>query len=164
MTSENRVKPNCVLDSSYFGKNGGNLGGNKWGMFMNGPVVKRYQQSKLATCSFHYMLDDKLRSKGSKVKTVLAHPGLTQSNMTDDAKSKHWMLRLASKLVRQTTEDGSMSFIHAMCSLDVQSGDFYGPKEKVFGPVSKVKPEKRLTENKQMCWTESCKVDGDFVL
>merc|ERR1719223_1049296 len=48
-----------ALDSKYFEKNGGNLGGNGNNMLLGGARWKRYQQSKLANSVFSSALADR---------------------------------------------------------------------------------------------------------
>ena len=63
-----------ALDPKYFGKNGGNLGGNGSSMIFGGARWVRYQQTKLANLVFTYALHEKLLAKNSKVKAIVAHP------------------------------------------------------------------------------------------
>ena len=69
-----------ALDSKYFEKNGGNLGGNGNSMLFGGARWKRYQQSKLANSVFSSVLADRFED-GSGLKSVCAHPGLSATNL-----------------------------------------------------------------------------------
>merc|ERR1719203_2192553 len=65
-----------MLEEKYFGKNGGNLGGdNPPGV--RGPAMSRYQQTKLANSVFGHALHDKVfRSSNPDVRlvrSVVAH-------------------------------------------------------------------------------------------
>lgn len=63
-------------------------------------------------------------------------------------------------------EDGTVGLLMAMCSKDVQSGDFYGPKG-MNGMSVKLQPEKMLTDpkSKEILWAESSKaVGGEIVI
>lgn len=72
--------PGKQLEEKYFGKNGGNLGGNEQIMMGGGPY-HRYFQTKLANSVFMYALDEKLKAKKSKVRSVCAHPGGSNTNL-----------------------------------------------------------------------------------
>merc|ERR1719336_3364093 len=71
------------LEKQYLEKNGGNLGGDELGPeggFSGGRWV-RYHQSKLANVVFTYALRDRTTKAGSKVKALVAHPGLAATNL-----------------------------------------------------------------------------------
>ena len=69
------------LKQKYFGKNGGNLGGNGNSVVFNGARWVRYHQTKLANLVFTYALQQKLEAKGSKVKAIVAHPVRIESHI-----------------------------------------------------------------------------------
>ena len=68
------------LEGNYFGKNGGNLGGNGNSMLFGGARWVRYQQSKLANTVFSLCLAERFE-KISGLKSVCAHPGLAATNL-----------------------------------------------------------------------------------
>ena len=68
------------LEEKYFGKNGGNLGGDSITL-MGGGCFFRYFQSKLANSVFTYALHEKLKARGSKVRAVCAHPGGSDTHL-----------------------------------------------------------------------------------
>ena len=65
----------------YLQKNGGNLGGNS-DKIMQGANFVRYQQSKLANVVFTYALHKRLQDCGSKVKALVAHPGVAPTQLS----------------------------------------------------------------------------------
>lgn len=123
--------PNDQLEEKYFGKNGGNLGGNDIG-FMKGGCFYRYFQSKLANSVFTYGLAEKLKANNSKVRAICAHPGSSDTNLLDQM-DVGFLMKLITKamapFMMQSPEDGSMGLITGMMVPDAQSGVLYGPKD-----------------------------------
>lgn len=123
--------PNDRLEEKYFGKNGGNLGGNDIGM-MKGGCFYRYFQSKLANSVFTYGLAEKLAARNSKVRAICAHPGSSDTNLLDQMEVGFFMKLMTKIMVlfmMQTAEDGAMGLITGMMAPDAQSGVLYGPKD-----------------------------------
>lgn len=90
-----------------------------------------YGRSKLATTVFGLELDRRLRAAGSPVLSVLAHPGLTRTNLTPRA----WehrprvgrLMASAGLLVTQPVEHGARPQLRAATDPDVRGGQFFGP-------------------------------------
>lgn len=161
-----RKRPFKPLDGKYFGKNGGNLGGNGNSMFFGGARWQRYQQSKLANAVFMLGLHDRLQATGSKVKALCAAPGLTATNLQvtanqEDGFGSTWIMRWA-----QAAEDGTMSLLQCCVGQGVQSGEMYEPsgRARLSGPPKKTMLEAGSTDptSRQILWTESEKACGEF--
>ncbi|MEU9558222.1 oxidoreductase [Streptomyces fumanus] len=90
-----------------------------------------YGRSKLATTVFGVELDRRLRATGSPVASVLAHPGLTRTNLTPRAWEHRGRLgrviARAGLLVTQPVEQGAQPQLRAATDPDVRSGQFFGP-------------------------------------
>lgn len=90
-----------------------------------------YGRSKLATTVLGLELDRRLRAAGSPVLSVLAHPGLTRTNLTPRAWEHRPRLgRLMSAvglLVTQRVEQGALPQLHAATAPGVRGGQFFGP-------------------------------------
>lgn len=128
----------------------------------------RYHQTKLANCVFTYALDEKLRAKGSKVKALVAHPGLSATNLQVTTSNTGGMGGMFTNLLMKASmspEDGAIGLLMACCSEGVQSGDFYGPPG-LTGMAVKLTPEPILTDPtaKKILWEESEKAVGEFVI
>lgn len=169
------------LDAKYFGKNGGNLGGDDTKMFA-GPQFQRYQQTKLANVCFAYALDTKLRAKGSKIKALVAHPGVSmETGLARQTFSKDGgavkgppvpMCLMVKVLGAQSAEDATIGILYCACDPDAKSGEFYGPlgkgggtgkhdQKEYGGKVGVLKKEPFADQEAQdMCWTESEKTTG----
>ncbi|MFG1609949.1 oxidoreductase [Actinoplanes sp. NPDC049265] len=90
-----------------------------------------YGRSKLATTVFGVELDRRLRAAGSAVLSVLAHPGLTRTNLTPRAwEHRPRIGRLAAwagLLVTQSVERGTEPQLRAATAPGVRGGQFFGP-------------------------------------
>jgi NAD(P)-dependent dehydrogenase (short-subunit alcohol dehydrogenase family) len=122
--------PNDRLEEQYFGRNGGNLGGNDIGL-MKGGCFYRYFQTKLANSVFTHGLAEKLKAGDSKVRAICAHPGSSDTNLSDHMELgffMRWMMKAMAPFMMQTAEDGAMGLLTGMIATDAQSGVLYGPK------------------------------------
>lgn len=132
-SSTARLFPKRKLLPEYLEKRGGQLGGDGNAalntMFL-GPRWLRYNQSKLANCAFTAALHHRLAAKGSKVKALVAHPGLANTNLQTTTVQKGGMGETFNKWfmkMSQSPEDGAMGIISCMCRADARSGQFFGP-------------------------------------
>mmetsp|Transcript_41404 Transcript_41404/g.77058 ORF Transcript_41404/g.77058 Transcript_41404/m.77058 type:complete len:352 (-) Transcript_41404:35-1090(-) len=127
------------LEAKYLDKNGGNLGGNSSEMF-KGPQFQRYQQTKLANVVFTYALHRKLKAKGSKIKALVAHPGVSMDTKlaayTFDkdkggVKAPPLPMCCIKKVMKtQSREDATIGILYCTCSPDAKTGEFFGPLGK----------------------------------
>ena len=130
---------NKGLEEKYFGKNGGNLGGDSIKM-MGGACYHRYFQTKLANSVFTYGLHEKLKAKNSKVRSLTCHPGGSATNLSNGLKFGCCMDCLMSCCIMpcmaQAPEDGAMGLIKCMIDPEAVSGTLYGPKNSgLTGPA-----------------------------
>lgn len=90
-----------------------------------------YGRSKLATTVFAVELDRRLRAAGSPVLSVLAHPGLTRTNLTPRAWEHRGRLgrviARAGLVATQPVERGTLPQLHAATAPGVRGGQFFGP-------------------------------------
>ncbi|HWS35908.1 MAG TPA: oxidoreductase [Actinoplanes sp.] len=111
-----------------------------------------YGRAKLACTVFGIELDRRLRAAGSPVLSVLAHPGMTRTNLTPRA----WehlgragrVLAWAGLLATQPVERGTQPTLHAATAPDVRGGQFFGPRGpfEMFGPVTEVHPSRSAAD------------------
>ena len=121
------------LEAKYFGKNGGNLGGDGTdaeNAGFTGARWQRYHQTKLANAAFTYGLHARLEQAGLKhVKALLAHPGLARTNLqTTTAKTGGMNIDSPFMQQAQSPEDGALGIIRACMDPEAVSGNFYGPE------------------------------------
>jgi len=128
------------LDSKYFGKNGGNLGGNgtdQENASFQGPRWARYHQSKLANCVFTYGLKQKIEERNiDNVIVLLAHPGLAKTSLQVTTAQDGGMDATSDFMNNaQSAEDGALGIIRACADPTAKSGDFFGPAGWTGSPV-----------------------------
>ena len=161
--------PDDRLEEKYFGKNGGNLGGNEVGM-MKGACFHRYFQTKLANSVFTYGLDNKLKARNSKIRAVCAHPGGSDTNLADHLNFGFFMnsvMHVLGPIMMQSPEDGAMGILHAMLSPDAESGVLYGPKNSATRGKAVPNPPKPFetdTDSIDMLWRTSEAATGTQLL
>jgi len=161
------------IEAKYFGKNGGDLGGNHNGWMFSGPKWKRYSQTKLANSVFTAALAAKLNDSNDKlcknIKAVVAAPGLAATNLqvttnkSGGMDGNIWIMRFS-----QSAEDGTMPLLSAMFDSTTENGNFWEPSGKAnfSGPATKVEYDK-FTQNKEsakILWKASEEVCGKFDL
>jgi NAD(P)-dependent dehydrogenase (short-subunit alcohol dehydrogenase family) len=109
-----------------------------------------YQRSKFANAVFGIELDRRLRAAGSPVKSVLAHPGYSATNLQTSGPTGPMkaLLRVGNMLFAQSADRGALPQLHAATAPDVQSGEFYGPGgfNQLRGNPTRVKPVARATD------------------
>ena len=161
------------LEADYLLKNGGNLGGNGASMFFGGARWIRYGQTKLANATFTACLHDKLTAKNSKVKALVAHPGLAetelQSTTVDEGGMGKWMTKQLMKM-GQSREDGALGILTCIAHPNVQSGQFFGPGmggmfTALKGPAAGYPLEASYDnpQTRDLLWRHSCAaIDADF--
>lgn len=132
-------------------------------------LVSRYHQTKLANCVFTYALAKKLEAKGSNVKAMVAHPGLSATSLQDttvkDGGSGHGFMGFLMRY-SQSAEDGAMGILRCACDPEAKSGDFYGPsggKTAFSGPAVHLTPELYLHDDKSIetLWAASNAAIGE---
>lgn len=109
-------------------------------------AARVYGVSKLATTIYGLELDRRLRSAGSRIVSVLAHPGMSRTNLTprawEDRGRLGRILASAGLLVTQPVERGALPQLHAATAPAVRGGQFFGPAgfRELRGPVTEVPP------------------------
>ena len=163
-----RMSPGKKLRAEYLERRGGDLGGDSASMFTGGARWVRYNQSKLANCAFTAALHERLHARGSKVKALVAHPGLSATELqvksTRDGGMGHFMTRMLMRL-GQSPEDGAMGILACMCVKDAQSGAFYGPGSGAFAMKGPARPFALESfydnpETRALLWTKSSEAVG----
>lgn len=107
---------------------------------------RAYAQSKLATTLFGLELDRRLRAAGSPVISVLAHPGVTKTNLSPRAVAHWgWLGRVVVRvgvLATQPVERGTLPQLYAATAPGVRGGQFFGPSGllEMRGRVTEVPP------------------------
>ena len=122
---ENGDDPRVVTVSSGFGKRGkldlANLDGSRG--YGQG---RAYMQSKLANALFGAELDRRLRSRTSKVKSLVVHPGVAATEMQKKPTGLMGALSRVVHFFASSPDKGAAPTVHAAID-DVASGDVFGP-------------------------------------
>lgn len=93
-----------------------------------------YQQSKLADLLLAFELDRRLKSKGSPILSIAAHPGVANTNLLhngDFSAMEKAGRRLVGRIMDvfvNSEAEGALPTIYAAVAPGAQSGGYYGPK------------------------------------
>ncbi len=161
-----RMAPSKTLMAEYLEQRGGELGGDGsslQNLMFRGPRWLRYNQSKLANCAFTAALHHKLAAKGSSVKALVAHPGLSNTHLQQTSVAEGGMGSLFTNVMMrfsQSPEDGAMGLISCMALADATSGQFYGPGKgmaayKGAAEPFDLEPFYDNTETRDLLWNKS---------
>ena len=97
---------------------------------------QRYADTKLACLYFARELDLRSRARGSKVRSIAAHPGWALTGLQGGNPTR-WD-RFA-----QNAQQGAQSQIMAVLDAAVSGGDFVGPKWEMWGKPKKIRGSAR---------------------
>ncbi|WP_426365251.1 oxidoreductase [Streptomyces sp. E-08] len=88
-----------------------------------------YSQSKFANVLFGLELDRRLRASGVPVRSLLAHPGYSATNLQSSGPTGllKAILRVTNRLVAQDVETGALNQLYAATSPGAAGGQFIGP-------------------------------------
>ncbi|MEQ4725829.1 MULTISPECIES: oxidoreductase [unclassified Nonomuraea] len=91
--------------------------------------VAYYDQSKFANVLFGLELDRRLRAAGSPVRSLLAHPGLSATNLTSTGPTGLIKVggAIVKALVSQDVDRGVLPQLYAATAPDARGGELYGP-------------------------------------
>ncbi len=129
-----------------------------------------YSNSKIANLYFGYELDRKLKEKGSHVKSIVAHPGWTRTNLQtaggaiDESKGQIRFWNFMNIFFSQTVDMGVLPQLRAAFDPNAKGGEYYSP-EKFFHlkgyPI--IKPSNRRSRNRNIAkrfWEVSEELTG----
>jgi NAD(P)-dependent dehydrogenase (short-subunit alcohol dehydrogenase family) len=125
-----------------------------------------YSQSKLANVVFGLELHRRLRSNGFGMRSVLAHPGYTATNLQSSGPTgvSKLLMKVSNKVMAQDVTMGALPQIYAAAGADVESGQFYGPdgrnENKGYPTVVEPLVEARDRELGRRLWDVSEELTG----
>ena len=111
---------------------------------------KAYQQSKLANTMFAIELDRRLQAAGSPIISVIAHPGVSATNLATSGPTglSGALVKVAARALAQPADPGALPQLYAATAPDVRGGQFFGPRGpgEMRGPVTEVMPSDRARD------------------
>lgn len=125
-----------------------------------------YSQSKFANVLFGLELYRRLRAIGSPVRSVLAHPGYSATNLQTSGPTGlvKQAMRLGNLMFAQKVEMGALNQLYAAVDPGATSGRFYGPDSfgESRGYPTEVQPDPsaRNEETARRLWTLSEELTG----
>ncbi|WJV45441.1 oxidoreductase [Streptomyces flavofungini] len=125
-----------------------------------------YNQSKLANAVFGHELHRRLTEASSPVRSVLAHPGYTATNLQTAAPTGMVKLLFGRLLkpLAQSPDRGALPQLYAATAPEAQGGDFIGPDgpAELRGAPKRVRlsPEATNPETATRLWTLSEDLTG----
>ncbi|TDD56852.1 SDR family NAD(P)-dependent oxidoreductase [Kribbella antibiotica] len=112
-----------------------------------------YAQAKRANLVFALELDRRLRAAGLPIRSVAAHPGMTNTELFPNALKSRGALavkasRVINALITQPLAPGTLPQLYAATSPDVQGGGYYGPAGplEIRGKVAPAKPTAKAAD------------------
>lgn len=125
-----------------------------------------YQQSKFANVLFGLELDRRVRAAGIPVRSVLAHPGYSATNLQSSGPTglAKQMMKVSNRLVAQSAAMGALPELYAAVDPAAESGRFYGPGgfREMRGYPAEVQPAAAATneETARRLWDVSEQLTG----
>lgn len=91
--------------------------------------MSAYGRSKLSNLLFTYELQRLFEKNGINCFAVVAHPGVSQTNLGRHIEGKLWfrIFRPLIMLITQTQDQGALPQIKASVNVNIKGGDYYGP-------------------------------------
>lgn len=127
------------LRAAYFKPSApGSLGGD--GLVLGANFV-RYHMTKLANSVFGMALHAKLAARGSRVKSLVAEPGIAATQLTPTllantgrtGRLHQWISGLFHSYIMQSAADGATPLIGCCFGASSASGDFLVPRRMLWG-------------------------------
>ncbi|WP_113705232.1 oxidoreductase [Nonomuraea lactucae] len=126
--------------------------------------VAFYAQSKFANVLFGLELDRRLRAAGSAIRSVLAHPGYSATNLQTSGPRGLIALggRIGNRLLAQSADMGALDQLFAAVSPDAEGGQFIGPHRGMRGYPAVVQPVESAKDpaSARRLWTLSEELTG----
>lgn len=125
-----------------------------------------YAQSKFANVLFGLELDRRLRTVSSPIRSVLAHPGYSATNLqsTGPTGLLAFGMRISNRLMAQHVDMGALDQLYAAVAPEAKSGQFIGPdgkgEQKGYPTVVQPIPSATAPETARRLWDLSEELTG----
>lgn len=92
-------------------------------------TIGAYARSKLANVLFGIELERRLRAAGSPVRSLVAHPGVAATSMSQSANStaERLLAMVVTSLLARPAEQGALPILYATAAPEAEPGVFIGP-------------------------------------
>jgi len=130
---------------------------------------RAYGQSKRANSHFALELDRRLRSAGAQIKSLVAHPGYSNTNLQAQSSASHngqgRTQALAHKWVQRvgmSQADGALPQLRAATDPEAKGGELYAPRFVQNGPAVRrpIRPISRRAGDLEALWKLSERETG----
>lgn len=112
--------------------------------------ARAYRRSKLANLLFARELDRRLTASGSSTISVAAHPGVSNTNLSDHLLNSVFLrpLQLVASVALQGSDAGALPTLRAATDPDVVGGQYFGPfrRGETTGPPEIARQSTRATD------------------
>ena len=155
------------LIEKYLEKKGGRLGGDGGSMILGTGRWQRYAQTKFANAAFTACLHEKFKNKNSRIKAMVAHPGLAETDLQATTVEDGGMNSIFTKYLMkfgQSEKDGTLGLLRCIADPKINSGSIVGPGLKGAKGKAKSFPLESFYDNdeaKNLLWTKSCEAIGE---
>jgi NAD(P)-dependent dehydrogenase (short-subunit alcohol dehydrogenase family) len=125
-----------------------------------------YQQSKFANVLFGLELDRLVRAAGIPVRSVLAHPGYSNTNLQRSGPTGlvKQLMKVSNRFFAQSAERGALNELYAAVDPGAESGRFYGSDgfQEMRGYPTEVQPiaSAKNEETARRLWALSEELTG----
>jgi NAD(P)-dependent dehydrogenase (short-subunit alcohol dehydrogenase family) len=104
-----------------------------------------YAQSKLANILFARELQHKLEAAGSETISNVTHPGHAVTNLQSHGTNpfERFAMRVANSITGQPAAEGANAQLYAATAPEARGGEFYGPRQGLWGEVARVELNER---------------------
>ncbi|MFC8073949.1 oxidoreductase [Streptomyces sp. NPDC057307] len=113
---------------------------------------RAYARSKLACTVYGFELHRRLEKAGAPVISVVAHPGICRTNLSQRAFEERGAIPRAidrwTQLAFPSVQGGARPQLHAATAPGVRGGQFYGPSgfQEIRGPVAPTEPNPEASD------------------
>ncbi len=125
-----------------------------------------YGQSKLANLLFAFELDRRLRTAGSPILSVAAHPGYAATNLQSAAAPTfdRMLMAVANRVMAQSAEKGALPTLYAATQPGLEGGVYIGPdglfEQRGYPTQVSSRPAARDEEVARKLWSVSEELTG----
>lgn len=141
-----RATPNArIVSTASVAHRSGKINFNDINAKKSYSAMKCYAQSKIANLYFGYELQRRLTAIGDDTISVVAHPGVADTELSRYIPKPFLLFMPVLKLFFNSAEQGAWPTLCAATMAGVKGGEYYGPSKRgeIAGPAIKVRSNRR---------------------